>query len=616
MGKIFKAVTQDKVKLLNGTLKRKTQLNRKYIMSLKNENLLQNYYLEAGLWQDSDKLKDIHWGWESPTCQLRGHFLGHWLSAAARIYSASDDMEVKAKADFIVSELGRCQIENGGEWVGSIPEKYLDWIANGKIVWAPQYTIHKTFMGLIEMYKLAGNEQALEIAKNWAKWFYRWTSKFSREEMDDILDYETGGMLEIWAELYDITADKQYIELLDRYYRGRLFDPLLKGEDVLTNMHANTTVPEVLGAARAWEVTGDKKWRDIVEAYWNMAVEQRGTYCTGGQTCGEIWTPLGKMSARLGSKNQEHCTVYNMMRLADFLFRWTGDVKYADYWERNLYNGILAQGYWEGSYSHGVVPEVSDKGLISYFLPLQAGAKKAWGSETEHFWCCHGSLVQANSTHNTGIYYTNEDEIIICQYIPSETNFMIKEESIKITQSRDTLAGNVQKGNKTNINTASRPDRIVSNIFIQSRGEVEFTMKLRIPWWIKEEASITINGENYDVIAKPSSFVSINRKWNNDIVRIELPKGLTTCPLSDKPDMVAFMDGPVVLAGLCDEDRILYGDKDNPDSILIADNEREWGDWKNGYRTYDQERGIRFIPLNEIGYEKYTVYFQIKNKLG
>ncbi|MFN2234912.1 MAG: beta-L-arabinofuranosidase domain-containing protein, partial [Anaerolineales bacterium] len=129
------------------------------MISLKTENLLQNFYLEAGLWQPRNKVDDIHGGWEAPTCQLRGHFLGHWLSAAASISANTGDQEIKGKADYIISELARCQRENGGEWVGSIPEKYLDWVARGKRVWAPHYTLHKTLMGLWDMYETGGNPQ-------------------------------------------------------------------------------------------------------------------------------------------------------------------------------------------------------------------------------------------------------------------------------------------------------------------------------------------------------------------------------------------------------------------------------------------------------------------------
>ena len=207
----FKAIPPGQVKLLPSMFQHRFDLNRRYLMSLRSDNLLQNHYMEAGLWGPRLNPKDCHGGWESPTCQLRGHFLGHWLSAAARIYDSTGDVEVKGKADRIVSELARCQEENGGEWAGSIPEKYLDWIARGKRVWAPHYTLHKTLMGLYDMVAYAGNEQALDILIKWAKWFYRWTSQFSREELDEILDVETGGMLEAWADLYGVTGKQEHL---------------------------------------------------------------------------------------------------------------------------------------------------------------------------------------------------------------------------------------------------------------------------------------------------------------------------------------------------------------------------------------------------------------------
>jgi len=284
MMQIFSAFELARVKLLPSLFQQRFAVNRRHLLSLRNENLLQNFYSEAGLWGPARQPEGCHWGWESPTCQLRGHFLGHWLSAAARIYAATKDSEIKEKADRIVAELARCQRENGGEWAGSIPEKYLNWIARGKAVWAPHYTVHKTLMGLYEMAALAGSEEALDILLKWAKWFHRWSGQFSREKMDDILDHETGGMLEVWANLYGLTGKQEHLELVQRYDRPRLFQPLLDGNDALTNLHANTTIPEAQGAARAYEVTGDERWRNIVEAYWKCAVTDRGTFCTGGQT--------------------------------------------------------------------------------------------------------------------------------------------------------------------------------------------------------------------------------------------------------------------------------------------------------------------------------------------
>ena len=233
--------------LLPGLFQNRFELSRRYVLSLKSSRLLQNHYLEAGLWAPMRQPEDAHWGWESPTCQIRGEFLGHWLSAAAHICANTGDQELKGKADFIVSEVARCQEENGGEWAGPIPEKYFDWLARGKHVHAPHCTVHRNMMGLYDMYAQTGNQQALDILVRWARWFQRWSAQFSQEQFDGMLDVETGGMLESWADLYGVTGEREHEELMHRYYHRHLFDPLLAGQDVLTNQHANTTIPEIQG---------------------------------------------------------------------------------------------------------------------------------------------------------------------------------------------------------------------------------------------------------------------------------------------------------------------------------------------------------------------------------
>ena len=255
------------VVLREGELLMKEAENRNYLMELQSDALLQNFYQEAGLHQNFGSKSMAHGGWEDPTCQLRGHFLGHWLSAVAMRYFEIGDEEILAKAKHVVHELKKCQDENGGIWVASIPEKYFYWIARGKQVWAPHYNVHKTFMGLCDMYRYAGCKEALDVAVSFAKWFYDFTKEKTREEMDNILDFETGGMLEVWADLYEFTKNGMFLELIEKYDRHRLFDPLLKGVDVLTNMHANTTIPEAIGAAKVYEVTGNERYKEIALKY-------------------------------------------------------------------------------------------------------------------------------------------------------------------------------------------------------------------------------------------------------------------------------------------------------------------------------------------------------------
>jgi DUF1680 family protein len=358
----------------------------------------------------------------------------------------------------------------------------MHWLREGRNPWAPQYVCHKNMMGLLDMYLLTGNELALEIVKACADWFYEFTNGVSRETMDDMMDNEeTGGILEYWADLYAVTVDPKHLELMRRYERPRLADKLLKGVDVLTNMHANATVPEIQGYARAYEVTGEARYRKVVEAYWDLAVEKRGTFATGGQTSGEVWTPMNRQAARLGDKNQEHCVVYNMMRLAEYLLRWTGEAKYADYWERNLLNGIYAQGYWEedlemmigGCHYHEVT-------TVAYYLPMIPGAHKHWGSEFEDFWCCHCTLLQANAIHNESILYRTGSGVAVAQFIPSEMETTLNGARFFIRQTvNEQTGGSMLHDELVNRDVQSRPDCLSMHFDIRMDPPRPFVLSVR-----------------------------------------------------------------------------------------------------------------------------------------
>lgn len=605
-------------------LRRREKENREYLMNLTSDNLLINFKLEAGRYQGRGLASDAHGGWESPVCQLRGHFLGHWLSAAAIHYEMSGDMELKAKADVIIDELAECQKDNGGQWVGPIPEKYLTWIADGKSIWAPQYNLHKIFMGLVDMYLYADNHKALAIADQFADWYVEWSSKYTRDKFDDILDVETGGMLEVWADLLQITGKEKYKTLLERYYRSRLFQPLLEGKDPLTNMHANTTIPEALGCARAYEVTGEERWMDIVKAYWNCAVTERGCLATGGQTAGEVWMPKMKMKHRLGDKNQEHCTVYNMIRMANFLFRHTGDPAYLQYVEYNLYNGILAQAYYQEYFLTGNKHSNPSKGLLTYFLPMKAGLHKDWSGETDSFFCCHGTMVQANAALNRGIYYQDQDNVYVCQYFNSELNTEIGGEKIKIIQNQDNMSGSMMRSSNTagiqevNEITATHenmPGYKKYDFVVHVANPNTFAIQYRIPEWIMSEATIYVNDSVDGKTSDSSKFYEIRREWKDgDRVSIILPIGIRFIPLPDDENMGAFRFGPEVLAGICEAERILTIENDDIASEITMENEREWGSWRYFFKTENQDPVIQLRRIRDIGYEPYQVYFKVKKK--
>lgn len=586
------------VQLGHGIDRHRRELTRNYLLSLDDRNLIQNQLIEAGLLQVNETPSDLYGGWEAPSSQVRGFFIGHWLSAAATLWATDGDTRLKGRLDHLVGELARCQVENGGEWVGSIPEKYLDWIRRGKAVWAPLYVVHKPLMGLLDAYTLANNEQALEIVVNAAKWFARFTDGMSTEQLDDLLDWETGGIHELWCDLYAITGNERHLSLVNRFDRRRLIDRINAGEDVLTNQHANQTIPEIMSAARAFEVTGETRWRDAVIAYWDLAVTNRGFFATGGQTFGEYWTPPFQLASRLGDSNQEHCVVYNMTRLAEKLLRWTGEPQYADYIERARVNGLYAQQH----------PQT---GMVCYYLPLHAGGQKVWATPTESFWCCVGTQVQAGARFGQHAYYRQSRGLTITDYLPATVTW--NQDGTTVTMVVTTGEDTPPPG-KADFNhelARPRPNALEVDIQITADPPVEFDLDVRLPWWLADAPRLSIDGEPQALPTKAGSFAPIRRTWSTNSLRLELPTALTVEPLPDQPGTVAFMDGPRVLAGLVNERRQLHGDLGDPTTLLEPVAELALGRWQHRYSTRGQSRDFTLVPLNEVIDEPYTVYFPV-----
>lgn len=600
---------------LKGILEWRRGEDMKYVKSLTTENLLLPYYHEAGIVRITYMPKNMHGGWDSPLSMIRGTVCGHWLSTSALLYMETGDEEIKARADYVVNEIGRCQKENGGEWCFSIPEKYLLWLKQGKRTWAPQYVCHKTMAGLLDMYRFVGNRQALEIVLRAAEWFYRYTEDISPARMAEMMWEETGGMMELFADLYSITGEQKHLELMRRYERKDLFDLLETGENPLVNMHANSSVPEILGAARGYEVTGEERYRRLTERYWEIAVHTSGMFVTGGQTSGEAWTPGQRHGARLSSTNQEHCLVYHMMRLAQHLFRWTGCSEYADYWERNLYNGIFAQGFYKDDRCEqfGGDTVAPAYGYVAYHLPLHAGARKVWGSRTGDFWCCHNTLMQANASFPFGLYFQDGERLVVAQYQDSDVKCMVGDCEVSVRQRIDSCTGEIIRIEKVNREITERPEFLRIRLTVSAPRDIEFTLALRLPWWLAGPAEIFVDGERIQNLAEYDGFVNLTGQWRDKEVVITLPKKITVWPLPEDEHMVAFLDGPVALAGFVDEERTLYY-KERPEEILVPYDERRWAQWLPGWKTKGQPVNFVFQPIYKIGFETYTTYFPVEKR--
>lgn len=605
----MKTVEYGKTELTPSIFSERANVNASYLKELKNHALLQNFYWEAGIIIPGTQVVNdphahgLHWGWEAPCCQLRGHFLGHWMSASSVLLSQKDDTDLRSKLVYIVNELERCQKMNGGKWIGSIPEKYFEIMKTDTYIWSPQYTMHKTIMGLLHAYKFARIEKAGTILSNLADWYTSWTDRMLKECPAAIYRGEMGGMLEIWADCYDTFKDKKYLDLAEKYSHTDMFNALLEGKDPLSNIHTNATIPWSHGAAKMYGVTGDEKWKNVVLAFWKCAVTDRDMLATTGNNAGEYWIPPHKMGSFISDRDQEFCTVYNMVRTANYLLQWTGDSKYADYIERALYNGFLAQ-------------QNKFTGMPDYFLSLVPGSHKEWGSKTADFWCCHGTTVQAHTIYPSLIWYYNKEneklsDVSLAQYIPSKVNFTSNDNNITLS-----VATNMHYNYDQTFfseKDSERASRWQFSIKVKADKQERFTLKLRLPEWTNGKAEITF-GEKEEKLNAKDGWIILDREWKDEEFIIQLGAKVTLKDLPGNEDLACIMEGPIVMAGLIDADVGLKGSS-NPEKMLFAQTEHMYSTypWKQStYITKGQDKNFSVIPLYEVTDEKYTVYFTKK----
>lgn len=600
---MLKPAEKGSVKILPGVFRERMDVNRQYLLELDANCLLQNFYLEAGIILpglqvvDNPETANLHWGWEAPTCQLRGHFLGHWISAAAKLIAADGEPELRVKLDNIVSELARCQELNGGEWVGSIPEKYFTRLIKNQYIWSPQYVMHKTIVGLSDAYIYAGNTQALDILSHLSDWYITWTEKAAETNPHAVYAGEEAGMLEVWAQLYQLTKDEKYLTLAKRYADAGLFRKLKEGKDSLTNCHANASIPFTHGAAKMYEITGDSDWLEVIKLFWKAAVTDRGMFSTTGMNAGEFWVPPHMQGHFLGSSDQEFCTVYNMVRTASYLLKYTGEAQYADYIERALYNGFLAQ-------------QNAQTGMPTYFLPLGAGSRKKWGTKTRDFWCCHGTMVQAQTLYPELVWFTDGDKITAAQYIPSEFTAEMNGANVTVSQTTGMKYYNDQAF--FDEKDDGQMSRWLLKFSVKCDKPARFTLSLRVPEWAKG-VELEVNGKNTAAPVK-DGWLDITADWQNDSVQVFFPSGLRAETLPDMPELMSVVDGPIVLAGIIGSDCGITG-ADKLNEQFMPQMEHTYGTfpWRqNSWRTRNQPQSVMFRPLYEVTDEEYTVYFTKK----
>jgi uncharacterized protein len=618
----------DQVRLLDGPFARALDLNKRYLASLDLDRQLHTFRLTAGLPTTAKPLG----GWESPDHGGRGEFFGHSLSARAMLYAATGEERWKRQLDYLVAELGKCQDALGTSgYLHAEPESVFDKLEKDfGGVEGIYYTVHKLMAGLLDVHRYCGNAQALRIAEKMAGWVDARSGRLTAEHWQRVLGVEFGGMNEALYNLYGVTHNPRHLEVVRRFDHEKIYGPLAAGCDEMKGLHANTTIPKIIGAARAYELTGDARSRQIAEFFWRQVAEHR-CYATGGTSNFELWrTSPDVLAGELSSQTQECCCTYNMLKLTRHLFAWSGDPRAADFYERELFNGVLGT-------------QNPETGLTMYHVPLAGGFFKTFASPLDSFWCCTGTGVESFAKLADSIYFHDDDTLWVNQFIASELCWPEKGLTVRqVTrfpeQAGSTLQIEAKEPVKMEpISVAHRRGRRRSSLAVAGTqngvlktssvpSAVPLTVRVRIPYWATGGATFKLNGKPLETAAKPAGYVDIRRTWQSgDRLEIEMLMSLHLQPMPDDKGVAAIMYGPLVLAGrfgelnqaeLNNHDRAPGGQPVAvPKLVAKGQDLTAWIKPVPGkpleFRTQGQKSDVTLVPLNSIFKQRYAVYWKI-----
>lgn len=597
------------IRITDGQFKHIQELDHQYLLTLEPDRLLSWFRREAGL---TPKAQPYPF-WESEDVwgggPLAGHILGFYMSSMSMMYQTTADNMILERLRYVVDELKKCQDAHGdGYLLATINGKQVfeevvnrDFRTSNPMInrtWEPVYIMNKIMLGLYNVYTLCEIKEAKPILTKMADWFgYKVLDTLDHENIQKLLVCEHGSINESYIDVYSITGDKKYLEWAKQLNDEDMWVPLSKGEDILNGWHANTQIPKFTGFNSVYRYTNDKAYNDAAQLFWDIVVNKH-TWANGGNSTGEHFFEESMFEKKVPQYGgPESCNSVNMMRLTESLYQTDARPDRIDYYERVLYNHILAN----------FDPE---EGMCCYYTSMRPGHYKIYGTRYHSFWCCTGTGFEAPAKFGQMIYAYDDNSLYVNMFIPSQVAWK-------------------QKG--VTLNQSTRfPDENNSKLTIKTSAGKSFELKIRKPDWVEDGGfTIKINGKRIKTIVSPNGYINLSRQWNDgDQIEIELAPKLKVEPLKQSKRYYAVSYGPVVLGtqignkNICkDEFRhnrktvadIMIPMSDTP--VLIGSVDQIKKDIKRIpgneiaflYKP-SQGREIVFIPYNRIHFNRYALY--------
>ena len=591
-----RAFALSRVRLLPGPFEDARALDARYLLSLNADRLLHGFRSNAGLAPKAVRYS----GWESGEL-CPGHTLGHYLSACSMMWASTGQTAFRQRVAYVVDELHACQQAAGSGLVCAFPDgdtQLRNVIAGRPVTGVPWYTMHKILVGLLDAHLYTAHSGALPVLRRLADWMVDATQGISDQRFQDMLGIEFGGMNEAMADVHALTGDARHLQLAQRFNHRFLLDPLAEGRDTLDGLHSNTQIPKVLGFQRLAEATGEERYARAARYFWGTVVHKR-SFATGGNGEAEHFFPPSEAPKRLTSaKTMETCCTHNMLRLTRALFTAAPSVAYADYYERALFNGILAS-------------QDPDSGMVTYFQPTRPGYPKLYGTAERSFWCCTGTGMENFAKLGDSIYFHDTDSLYVNLFIASTLDWA--EKGLRLRQ------------------TTSFPDEAATRLSVDAGAPVRFTLRLRHPAWC-DQLTVRLNGRTLTVSTEPGRYVEVNRVWRRgDVLDVALPMRLHLQPLPGASDIAAVRFGPLVLAARMGAEgmapgadlvasEFAYGwalkteDKPLPRLALqgqALDQAVRPAGAPLQFRTGSPGSENELAPFHRIAHERYSLYWQL-----
>lgn len=508
------------ITLLNSVFSQSEKIGREYLDGVDIDRLLSPIFEAHNMPAPNNAKRYGGWerksanNWEeSPeTFSLAGHSLGHFLSALSECYAKSGDEKLKQKILYIVSQLESVQSNAKSGYIGGCKENCFTELFDKNLTswaegyWVPWYNLHKIFKGLTDAYSVTEDQTVLRVLLRFADWACDGLSDFSDEDFEKMLEYEHGGMNEVFANLYRITKNEKYLYFAEKFTHKKLFRFLLKDEDKLDGWHANTQIPKVTGMAAIYAAAPEahKEYRTAAENFWRFVTQDR-SYAIGGNSDKEHFEKKGKET--LSKKTCESCNTYNMMRLCEYLFSFEQKSEYFDWYENALLNHILAQQ--------------DESGAKMYFVSLLQGHHRTYEKKYKSWWCCTGTGMENPEKYENNIFFFDGSTLYINLYIPSRLE---------------------TDGISLEINT-DYPYSDKINIAVKRNTEID-SLKLRIPEFSHKAAAIRHGAKEFREIEK--GYFTVSNIKGGDTVELTLPMEITEYKSREK-DVCALKYGPVTL---------------------------------------------------------------------